>query len=255
MADEPSDGEDQNGEDQDGEDQDTEDQDEEEGEEASGTRTNAGVHTGEDYEMNPELGLTRGNEDTVASMTEQFFAQTPVCRTRSKADLNPILQACRNLDFHMVKVLLAKYLLDRLDAPGTKDTTLLSASETIEPDEIFDKLIIFGKKCDDIRIHEAFQRMNFFAAINKKTTETTVSARIKTLEEHAARKAGTVAKELRRQLADKYKAQYHMGRRWMDVVKWFGGTGIVLVFIVAGRHELQYIAHRGFLTSLTCPRH
>jgi len=97
--------------------------------------------------------------------------------------------------------------------------------------------------------------MNLFAAVNDKTTETTVSARIETLERYAAPKAETVAKELRGQLADKYKAEYHMGRKWLGVAKWFGGTGIVLVFIVAGTHGLQYIAYRGLLTILTCPRH
>ena len=246
------DGEAQDAQAQDGKDQDGENQDGEGGEEASGTRTKAGVHIEEDLEMNSELGLTRGNEDIVASITEQFFAQPSDYRTRSQIDLSPILRACRNLDFHMAKVLLVNYLLDRLTAPGAKDMALPLTSDTKEPDEIFDVLIIIGKKSDDIRIHQAFQRMNFFAAVNDKTTETTVSARIKTLERYAARKAGTVAKELRGQLADKYKAEYHMGRRWLDVAKWFGGTGIVLVFIVAGTHELQYIAHRGLLT---CPRH
>jgi hypothetical protein len=249
------DGEAQDAQAQDGKDQDGENQDGEGGEEASGTRTKAGVHIEEDLEMNSELGLTRGNEDIVASITEQFFAQPSDYRTRSQIDLSPILRACRNLDFHMAKVLLVNYLLDRLTAPGAKDMALPLTSDTKEPDEIFDVLIIIGKKSDDIRIHQAFQRMNFFAAVNDKTTETTVSARIKTLERYAARKAGTVAKELRGQLADKYKAEYHMGRRWLDVAKWFGGTGIVLVFIVAGTHELQYIAHRGLLTVLTCPRH
>ena len=249
------DGEAQDAQAQDGKDQDGENQDGEGGEEASGTRTKAGVHIEEDREMNSELGLTRGNEDIVASITEQFFAQPSDYRTRSQIDLSPILRACRNLDFHMAKVLLVNYLLDRLTAPGAKDMALPLTSDTKEPDEIFDVLIIIGKKSDDIRIHQAFQRMNFFAAVNDKTTETTVSARIKTLERYAARKAGTVAKELRGQLADKYKAEYHMGRRWLDVAKWFGGTGIVLVFIVAGTHELQYIAHRGLLTVLTCPRH
>jgi len=249
------DGEAQDAQAQDGKDQDGENQDGEGGEEASGTRTKAGVHIEEDLEMNSELGLTRGNEDMVASITEQFFAQPSDYRTRSQIDLSPILRACRNLDFHMAKVLLVNYLLDRLTAPGAKDMALPLTSDTKEPDEIFDVLIIIGKKSDDIRIHQAFQRMNFFAAVNDKTTETTVSARIKTLERYAARKAGTVAKELRGQLADKYKAEYHMGRRWLDVAKWFGGTGIVLVFIVAGTHELQYIAHRGLLTVLTCPRH
>jgi len=240
---------------QDGKDQDGENQDGEGGEEASGTRTKAGVHIEEDLEMNSELGLTRGNEDIVASITEQFFAKPSDYRTGSQIDLSPILRACRNLDFHMAKVLLVNYLLDRLTAPGAKDMALPLTSDTKEPDEIFDVLIIIGKKSDDIRIHQAFQRMNFFAAVNDKTTESTVSARIKTLERYAARKAGTVAKELRGQLADKYKAEYHMGRRWLDVAKWFGGTGIVLVFIVAGTHELQYIAHRGLLIVLTCPRH
>jgi len=249
------DGEAQDAQAQDGKDQDGENQDGEGGEEASGTRTKAGVHIEEDLEMNSELGLTRGNEDIVASITEQFFAQPSDYRTRSQIDLSPILRACRNLDFHMAKVLLVNYLLDRLTAPGAKDMALPLTSDTKEPDEIFDVLIIIGKKSDDIRIHQAFQSMNFFAAVNDKTTETTVSARIKTLERYAARKAGTVAKELRGQLADKYKAEYHMGRRWLDVAKWFGGTGIVLVFIVAGTHELQYIAHRGLLTVLTCPRH
>jgi len=260
VTDEPSDGEDQDGEDQDGEDQDGEDQDgededEEEGEEASGKRTSAGVHTNEDLEMNPELGLTRGNEDIVASITEQFFAQTPVCRTRSKADLSPILQACRNLDFHMVKVLIVNYLLDRLAVSGAKDMALPLTSETKEPDEIFDALTIFRKKSDDTRIHEAFGRMNLFAAVNDKTTETTVSARNKTLERYAAGKAGTAVKELRSQLVKRYKADYLMGRKWLDVAKWFGGTGIVLVFIVAGTHELQYIVYRGLWKILTCPRH
>lgn len=191
--------------------------------------------------MNPELGLTRGNEDTVASITEQFFAQTLVYRTRSKIDLIPILQACRNLDFYMVKVLLVNYLLDRLAEPSAKDVAWPLTSEMKEPDEIFDTMIMVEKKSDDNRIHEAFLRMNLFAAVNDKTIETTVSARIKTLEKHATGKAGTVAKELRGRLIDKYKAGYHMGRKWLDVAKWFGGTGIVLVFIVAGTHE--FIVH------------
>ncbi|KAL8787543.1 MAG: hypothetical protein Q9195_007715 [Heterodermia aff. obscurata] len=53
------------------------------------------------------------------------------------------------------------------------------------------------------------------------------------LENRARRKAGDVSDDEKKYIIQSYKNEYYAGSKWTDVCKWFGGKGIVLVFVVA----------------------
>ena len=55
------------------------------------------------------------------------------------------------------------------------------------------------------------------------------------LEELARRNAGLVSKSEIDKMIQSYLNEYYAGQRWLAIVDWFGGSGIVLVFVIMGK--------------------
>lgn len=54
------------------------------------------------------------------------------------------------------------------------------------------------------------------------------------LEELARKRAGSVSTPEIEQMISSYKHEYYAGKKWSAVIDWFGGSGIVLIFVTAG---------------------
>ncbi len=55
------------------------------------------------------------------------------------------------------------------------------------------------------------------------------------MKELACKKAGPVSRTELDQIISSYIYEYHAGQKWLAVMDWFGGSGIVLVFVIAGK--------------------
>jgi len=190
-----------------------------------------GTQAEEHSETSIELGLTRGTLEIQTLVSERFFDKVRVCRTRSKSDLAPIFEVCTKLDFTVVKAKLVAYLNGRLSKGDTIPLTI----EMEDPHQIIDALMEIDKVSVNAKVHRAYGQMRFFAVVAAITSEKGGASHIQTLEQLASEKAGDASKELKDQLVLKYKMEFHQGRKWLEVAKWFDGTAIALVLIAAGR--------------------
>jgi len=190
------------------------------------------MQAAEHSETSIELGLTRGTVEIQTLVSGLFFDEVRVCRTRSKSDLARIFEVCTKLDFIVVKAKLVAYLTSRLSKGDTIPLTI----EMEDPHQIIDALMEIDKVTVNAKIHRAYGQMRFFAVVAAITSEKGGVSHIQTLEQLASEKAGDDSKELKDQLVHKYKMEYQQGRKWLEVAKWFDGTGIALVLIAAGRN-------------------
>ena len=113
-----------------------------------------------------------------------------------------------------------------------------------EPRQVLGALRTIGTKCNDVQTHRAFAQMKLCLLVQQKLKsgyKSISSGRGKLrkpemiyLEELARGEAGTVSDDEVKAKFEGYRSEYKAGRRWLKVAEWFGGPGIVLVFITAG---------------------
>lgn len=181
-----------------------------------------------------ELGLTRGSMEIQEFVARRFFEEVSVYSGRSRHDLNPIFDAGSKLDFLMAKWPLLDFLKLRLSESKNPEKAIPAFYSMEEPHDVYDGITDIDMRNFSNKIHKVFGQMRLHATINKKAAARDGMSRIAVLDEYAEDKAGAVPKEHRAGQVNKYKAEYHMGRKWLDVANWFDGTGVVLVFIAAG---------------------
>ena len=194
----------------------------------------------EPADISVELGLARRDPNTVATMTEQFLAQFPHRRIPSNPSLEKILKVCSKLDYIMVKIKLVYYLKHRLDKSGAQDYANPATTELKNPHGIFDNLGKIKKHTKHGKILLTYNRIMFFDSVQAENQRTPGASLVQTLDRLASEKATDVAKELKEELMLEYKEEYHKGRRWTDVTKWFGGMGTAIVFMIAGRNHRPF---------------
>ena len=205
-------------------------------ESAEGTEGNKTPGSREPADISVELGLARRNPKTEATMTEKFLARFPHRRVPSNLSLERILKVCSKLDYIMVKIKLVNYLEHRLYESGTQDSAIPVTTGLNDPHGIFDNIGKIKKHTKHGKIHVTYNRIMFFDSVQAENQRTPGASLAQTLDRLASEKATGVTKELKEELILEYKEEYHKGRRWTDVTKWFGGLGIAIVFIIAGRN-------------------
>lgn len=65
------------------------------------------------------------------------------------------------------------------------------------------------------------------------------------LDNLAEKDAGEVSANEKDKKRKRYKSDYEAGKRWQEVAKFFGGTGIVAIFVCVGTSTIGSV-------SLTC---
>ena len=160
-----------------------------------------------------------------------------------KRELSELLNSIEQLDFHLAKDQLVKYLNKRQAKMGIQSETPATWSMS-EPQHVLGALRTIRAICDDANIHRAFAQMKLYLVVQQKLEsghKPIHSGKGKPrlpqtlyLEELARREAGPVSEEEIEAIFHDYHSEYQAGRRWLEVADWFGGPGIVLVFITAG---------------------
>lgn len=146
------------------------------------------------------------------------------------------------LDFFKTRRDLHQYLENREKMPGEKSQARITWKST-NPGEILDTLDSVQRNSVDNKIHRAYGQMMLFSSVNARIAtgyESTVGRHLfdhtALLEELARKKAGPVSKKEVDQVIASYLKEYFAGQRWLAVTNWFGGSGIVLVFVTAGKY-------------------
>lgn len=166
-------------------------------------------------------------------------------RTRPQSNIQDeiakILNTSRLLDFYKARRELYQYLENRVIVPGKK----LQAHTTwnmSNPGEILDTLQTVRKNTFDAKIHRAYGQTMLFSSINSQVNEGNKSivtgqmlGHRAILEKLAREKAGSVSKLEKDRMIASYLSEYYAGKKWLGVIDWFGGSGIVLIFVTAGK--------------------
>lgn len=155
-------------------------------------------------------------------------------------EIDKILDKCRLLEFFKARGELCQYLENRVQMPGKK----LQARTTwnvSNPGEILDALQTVKTNTADCKIHRAYGQTLLFSSVNTQVEEGYESAVTGHMFDHtrilldlALKKAGSVSTTEKNSIISSYLYEYYAGQKWSAVIDWFGGSGIVLIFVTAG---------------------
>ena len=199
-----------------------------------------------------EVGIIRRDPKVIAPI-ENHCCQNLVDASNwrssnPKKEMGELLSDIEQLEFLFAKDQLVKYLNNRQAKLGIQTETPATWTMS-EPQQVLGALRAIRTICDDAQIHRAFGQMKLCLLVQQKLNsgyKPISSGKRKTrlpetnyLEELARKEADTVSEdEIEARFRD-YLSEHQAGKRWLQVAEWFGGPGIVLVFITAGTSELD----------------
>lgn len=191
-----------------------------------------------------ESGLTRPEPTIQAYVTASLLAmKTSTTRSHSniRNEIATLLRKLLYLEPYTAKRQLHQYLEDRAKMPGEKLQTRTDWNVS-DPGKILDALHTVTMNTTDNKIHRTYGRALLFSSVNalvargyKSTVNSHRFDHTAILEELAREKAGPVSKLEVEQKISSYLVEYYAGQKWSAVIDWFGGSGIVLVFLTAGK--------------------
>ena len=143
------------------------------------------------------------------------------------------------LEFYKTRRELGQHLENREKTPDGKfqSRTVWCSSD---PGEILDTLENVRMSSLDNKIHRAYGQTILVSAVDAevarrcKTATGHRSGHMAIFEELACKKAGSVSNTELAQITSSYFYEYQSGQKWLTVIDWFGGSGIVLIFVIAG---------------------
>ena len=191
-----------------------------------------------------EFGLA-AMEPTIEAFVRASLCALKPATTRPHIDIDneitKILDIAKFfLEFYKTKRELYQYLENREKMPGGKLQARISWNTT-NPSEILATLETVKRNTFDNKIHRAYGQTVLFSSVNTQLARRykfTIPGRRSDhkviLEELAREKAGSVSKQEVDQMISSFLHEYHAGQKWSAVIDWFGGSGIVLIFVTAG---------------------
>ena len=193
------------------------------------------------YEV--EFGLMMGSPIVGAYVRASLVALKPSTK-RPDLDIDHeianVWKIIPFLEFYKTRRELGQHLEQREKTPDEKLYSRIIWSSS-DPGEILDALANVRMSSLDNKIHHAYGQTMLVSSVDAK-----VARRCRTVAGHrsdlkalfkelARKKAGPVSKKERDQITKSYFYEYQSGRKWLAVIDWFGGSGIVLIFIIAGK--------------------
>ncbi|KAK0513739.1 hypothetical protein JMJ35_003461 [Cladonia borealis] len=196
------------------------------------------------YEV--ETGIVRGNEKIKEYITRECLPFASHYRANRYLSIENELQAlfhiCRKLPIRIVKAWLLRELESRIVVPGQK-TAIPSTADLYNPSDILDALQSIKMTTINAKANRAYGQMRLYKSVQGEidgnyvpdpALKHGVAAHKSILSEMACRSAGNVSEKERKDRINSFNYEYDAGRKWLDVAKWFGGEGIVLIFTTAG---------------------
>lgn len=197
-----------------------------------------------------ECGLTMGVPSIISHVTASLLALKPsMTRTHSKIhdEITKILKMLPFLEAYKAQRELLKYLSEREEQSGENLPARIDWNVS-NPSEILDALENVKKNSSDNKIHRAYGQMKLFSSVRgqvaqgyKSTITGHRSDHTAILKELARKRSGSLSKPETDQMIKDNLDEYNAGQKWSAVVDWFGGSGIVLVFVTAGSQYSLFI--------------
>ncbi|KAK0513738.1 hypothetical protein JMJ35_003460 [Cladonia borealis] len=196
---------------------------------------------------NKEVGIIRRDAKIIAPIEDHCctaLVDASNCGSGNlKKEVGQVLSDIEQLDFLFAKDRLVKYLNNRQAKLGMQTATPATWTMS-EPQQVLGALRTIKNICDDAHIHRAFGQMKLCLLVQEKVKSGHIPIssgkgmsrlpETNYLEEIAREEAGPLSEaEIEAKYRD-YLSEYQAGKRWLQVADWFGGPGIVLVFITAG---------------------
>lgn len=192
------------------------------------------------YEI--EFGLVMGSPKTEAYIKACLVGLKSLT-TRSNFNIHEevaiVWSIIPLLEFFKSRRELHQHLKSRENITG-HEVQALTKWNTSEPSEIMDALVKVQRSTIDNKIHRAFGQTKLVESVDAQVTrgfKSVVSGHrsdhLALLEELASKKAGPISKTERDQMIYSYTYEYRAGQKWLEVMDWFGGSGIVMVFVIA----------------------
>ncbi len=195
-----------------------------------------------DYEI--ESGLSCGLSNIIAFVKACLLDLKPsTIRTNSNIhdEIENVWIIILLLDFFQVKRELYAHLESRGKVPRDQ-LQIRTDWNTTDLGKILDALKNVKRSTIDNKIHRAYGQILLVWSVDAKVArgyKSTVTGHrtghMAILEEVAHEKAGSISKRELGQLISDYIYEYHAGQKWLAIIEWFGGSGIVLVFVIAGK--------------------
>lgn len=191
-----------------------------------------------------ERGLAEGSPLTVAYIKARLLKLKPLT-TRANFSIHDeiakVWKIIPLLNFFKTRHELHQHLENREKIPGHEKQACTNWINMSEPSEIIDALENIKMSETDNKIHRACGQTMLVVTVDAQVAQgyrSTVSGHrldhMALLEELACQKAGPVSKKELAQMISSCFYEYHMGQKWLAVMDWFGGSGTVLVFLIAG---------------------
>ena len=205
-----------------------------------------------------ERGLVRGEEKIKEFVTKECMPFNVYShakkRTSPSDELRELFLTCRKLPFRIVKGRLLVELRNRIKAPGQK-TAIPSTADLFNPTDILNALQSIKMTTINAKVNRAYGQMRLYKSVQgkikcpgyvpEKTLRDGVTAHRSILAQMVRRTAGDLSEK---ELSDKINScvyEYEGGQKWVRVGEWFGGEGIILVFVTAGEWNQKnfFLAH------------
>lgn len=174
-----------------------------------------------------EIGLSRGTTEICQHFLSKF-AKIPGAGVK---DGSRILKACEGLVFEHIIHALSKFFRN----PPKASNPFSPTCDVKDPSKILDLLKIINRQKQEPMAHRAFAEMKLFCAVNsiKAYDSSDVNG---VLDMLAKRDMGAAAAEAIQERANEYRKDYNKGQNWLEISEYFGGTGIVFIFVAVGMH-------------------
>ena len=172
-------------------------------------------------------------------------------RSGASIELKALFDLVKRLGFEYVKHLIGAYLMDRIVRPGAtvKNSESMkgagpfqSISELSNDQQLYDAIKSIVGTTKDSKIHRVFGQMMLHASVMSKADKATAISNGEHMLEYknilkalAAKKAGPVSQAELKEIQNSYATECEGGRKWAEIVEAFGGSGIVIVFVIAGK--------------------
>lgn len=200
----------------------------------------------EEYRI--EVGLTR-NEAIVRDQIKGECLGHHIRNAGKVQEIEAILDTCLELQFGIVRYQLLEFLGNRLSNPGSR-IEINSTWNLSDPNLIFDALQTISNTTLDSKIHRVYGQMRLCISVMEKASQavdrpkpaiskirgtgTYLAEHLIVLEQLAKDHAGPVTKKEKERKFRSYRSECMAGKNWAKVTKWFGGSGIILIFVCAG---------------------
>ena len=139
---------------------------------------------------------------------------------------------CEQLKFEQVMASLVKFF-----RTPTRTTGIPLSCDIQDPSEVLKILRKIDRFAQEPKTHKAFGQMKLFTTIDTMAKRQKYSDYQQVINELAWNDVNSKAINQFTEKVSEYRADYHRGRKWLDISESFGGTGIVFIIIVIGMFE------------------